>query len=168
MIIRVSLAAGATLALAAMAGAPVASAKMEICTGAGKLTAQSAAGPLGSAHWQVSGNGQCASPREPQTVTFGGKGTSDSLGLCTPGHLIVQRLSLGVRLTLTAVTSGRVTSEFERWTSPITLFPLATPFLVESNSGLLRGAGVVVHHIHLMCGDDGSKPSATFLWTALR
>jgi hypothetical protein len=169
LVTRLSLIAVLAIGAAAIAGPGSASAALQICTGAGKLTAQNPTGPLSKAHWQVSGNGQCNTPQEVKSMTFAGKGTSKSLGLCTSGHLLVENLNLGVYVTLTGVVTGNTHTEFQRWSAPLTVFPLATPFLVYSGGGgQLRGPGVVIHHIHLMCGDDGSKPSAVFTWALVR
>ena len=136
-----------------------------ICNGAGRVVATPQ--PGGGAVWHVSGGGSCFEPfsasSEPRTVTFNGVGTSDNLGLCTPGSLLVTNLKLLVHLAMVKTGTGGLDSEDEVWSSPVSVFPLATPFLVNG----LAGAGVAIHRIHLGCGNDGAKPAATFLWTRL-
>jgi len=79
----------------------------------------------------------------------------------------VTNLHLNVLVTTVGEVTGRTRTHSQVWSSPITTFPLATPFLISDSSGT-KGGGVVLHHIHLMCGDDGNKPSALFTWAELR
>src|SRR6266852_5404414 len=130
-----------TLAL----GAGTANAALGVCSGSGKLTAQNGT----PATWQVSGKGSCFSAGQTRILSFSGRGTSNSLGLCTPDHLVVTNLQLQVKVVQTRSVTGRTTIEYQRWASPITLFPLATPFFVEGSGGAFRGVGISIHHIHL-------------------
>jgi hypothetical protein len=144
-------------------GTGTANAELKVCSGSGKLTALAG---VPRATWQVSGNGDCFGPGQPRQLSFTGKGTSKGLGLCT-GGLLVRNLRLSVLVTQRFTVSGRVTKEYEIWSSPYTMFPLATPFLVDEGHQL-AGAGIAIHHIHLMCGNAGTEPSAVFEWTTLR
>src|SRR5258706_13401443 len=100
----------AVLAMAAFGLAtpqPSKAATALICNGAGRLVATPQEG--GGAIWSVSGGGRCLEPfsstSEPRTVTFRGVGTSDNLGLCTPGSLLVTNLGIAVHLDM--VKRGR-------------------------------------------------------------
>jgi hypothetical protein len=136
-----------------------------LCNGAGSLKATDPPGP-GPATWEVQGAGRCFNPlqfpiREAETVQFEGTGTSDSLGVCSPGSLLVTNLVLNVTVTKTGAGTGSVTTTQEEWRMPLTVFPLATPFLVTRPS---FGAGVSLHRIGLSCGNAGTHPSASFDW----
>ena len=134
-----------------------------VCDGAGRLTAQNGT----PATWQVSGQGRCLElgfGSQPRMLNFEGSGTSDSLGLCTPGRLVVSNLELDVTVSITRAGTGRPEIEQETWTAPVTTFPLATPFLVANGAGAPSGVGLTLHRIFLQCGDNGRKPSAVFEW----
>src|SRR5919106_6016418 len=81
-----------------------------VCDGAGRLTAQNGT----PATWQVSGEGRCVEAgltSQPRLLEFSGSGTSDSLGLCTPGQLLVSNLELDVAVSTTRTATG--TTEVE-------------------------------------------------------
>jgi hypothetical protein len=144
---------------------PAAAQSALVCDGAGRLTAQNGT----PATWQVSGQGRCIEAgfgSQPRRLSFTGSGTSDSLGLCTPGRLVVTNLRLNVTVSTTRAGTGTPQVGQEVWSAPVTVFPLATPFLVESAGGP-RGVGVTLHRIFLRCGDGGRSPSAVFEWARL-
>jgi hypothetical protein len=137
-----------------------------VCDGAGRLTAQNGT----PATWQVSGQGRCLQPgfgSQPRTLSFNGSGTSDSLGLCTPGRLAVNNLELDVTVSITRAGTGAPVVKQETWTAPVTTFPLATPFLITNGAGDPSGVGLTLHRIFLQCGDNGRKPSAVFEWVRM-
>jgi len=131
-----------------------------ICNGAGRLEATPQ--PDGTAVWTVSGGGRCLEPltpnSQPRILTFAGTGTSTGLGLCSPGGLLVTNLQIVVDVHMFKTGDLGFDSEQEVWSAPVTLFPLATPFLVNG----LAGAGLSTHRIFLNCGNENPKPAATF------
>ncbi len=138
-----------------------------ICNGAGQLHVQDGATPL----WTVSGSGRCddlalLTPSEPRSVTFAGSGTSAPF-TCQSGlnpSLITTNLVLHVTVTYTGVTTGRVVTQQQTWSGPITLNRFVTPTLIVQ-PGI--GASITFHRIFLNCGNDGTKPDATFDWASL-
>jgi hypothetical protein len=109
--------------------------------------------------WRVSGVGLCVDTLQgPFQVGFTGTGTSDTLGLCD--GLLVIDLNIRVRLQLLNLRTGVLRTINERWTAPLSLFPVATPFLV---SGSQSGIGSMFTRILLSCPPDGNS-SATFTW----
>jgi hypothetical protein len=138
-----------------------------LCNGAGQLQIQDGATPV----WSVSGSGRCddlalITPSEPRNVTYSGTGTSDAF-TCTPGlnpSLITTNLVLHVTVTYTGVSTGRVVTQNQTWSGPITLNRLATPTLITS-PGI--GGSITLHRIFLNCGNDGTKPDATYDWASI-
>jgi hypothetical protein len=138
-----------------------------VCNGAGTLNIQDGATPL----WTVDGRGRCDDPAvppnsEPRTVVFRGTGTSDGF-TCTPGlnpTLISTNLVLRVTVTYTGVSSGRVVTQQQTWSGPITLNRLVTPTLIVE-PGI--GASITFHRIFLQCGNNGRTPAATYDWVSL-
>jgi hypothetical protein len=109
--------------------------------------------------WRVSGVGLCVDTLQgPFQVGFTGAGTSDTLGLCD--GLLVTDLNLRVTLRLLNLRTGVLRTIKERWTAPLTLYPLATPFLV---AGSQSGIGAMFTRILLSCPPGGNS-SATFTW----
>lgn len=119
-------------------------------------------GPPAVYDWDVIMIGECGGDNKGRYAAFGSAdGTSTGLGLCD-GSLVMQDLDLDVALFLDSVR-GPAFSRFlqERWSAPVTTFPVATPFLVEDVSGPapeLVGAGVLMEHILLNCA-PGASPS---------
>ena len=131
-----------------------------LCTGGGQIFVQNTT----PAQWAVSGGGSCPvlTLGPVQTVTIAGSGTSDSLGLCS-GQLLVTNLDIAVTVTFTNVVTGQQIVQHQHWASPITFFPVVTPFLLSSDSGDV-GGGLLISHIFLRCGNDGGSPSLDFGW----
>jgi len=114
--------------------------------------------------WAIFGTGTCVGTlRGPYFTQVRGVGTSNGLGLCT--NLIVQSLKLDVEVTLLSNATGNVTQVAEKWTAPITTFPLATPFLVFKNKQL-DGAGNIDTRVRFNC-PPGGLDTATFAWAQL-
>jgi hypothetical protein len=138
-----------------------------VCNGAGTLNIQDGATPV----WTVDGSGRCLdlalSPEsEARTIQFHGTGTSDPF-TCTSGlnpSLITTNLNLFVDVTYTGVATGNVVTQHQHWFGPITLNRLVTPTLIVS-PGI--GAEITFHRIFLNCGNDGTKPGATYDWATL-
>lgn len=163
MRVRLSLlATAAAVALLAALGTSTAAANPLACNGSGQLRAENGS----PATWELSGKGSCldlsVTNSTPREVTLSGVGTSESLGLCTPGGLVVRDLRLDVAMTLKDVNGTGAVNEV--WHAPLALFPLATTFLIDDNDGNPKGLSVVFHRIFLRCGNDGRKPSAVFAW----
>jgi hypothetical protein len=128
-----------------------------ICTGAGQLKATKG---FPTATWQLTGQGGCGG----YEVNFSGTGTSNGLGFCT-NTLLVTNLNIKVNGTIKSPTG---TLNFtETWGSPISLFPLATPFLITNSNLVGLGAGVAFHRVSLTCGNTGNQPAANFAWVRL-
>ena len=128
-----------------------------LCGGSGELNAT----PGNPAGWSLSGQGGCGGTR----VVFSGTGTSNGLGLCD-GSLLVTNLNINVNGTITRPT-GHVTNFTETWGSPVSLFPLATPFVITNSNAASLGAGLAISRIHLQCGNNGDLPAATFAWVRI-
>ncbi|MDX6655521.1 MAG: hypothetical protein QOH62_314 [Solirubrobacteraceae bacterium] len=149
---------------------------LNACTGSGRIYVNRAGPGSTLTNWSVEGGGSCpvqATPtapliaREPTLVQFAGAGTSDSLGLCD-NTLLVQNFNLSVTATYVGAVTGRTFTEAQKWSAPVTTFPLATAFLITGDGGPPRiGAGVAFTHIFLKCGNDGNSPSANFVWTEI-
>ena len=106
-----------------------AAAPPKICTGAGGLFIN----PGPPATWSLHGSGFCGTVTFPavalKTVQLAGSGTSDNLGLCS-NTLLVTNLLLVVGIKFTDVVSHASTTQVEVWASPISFFPVVSPFLV--------------------------------------
>jgi hypothetical protein len=162
------LAALSTLGLTAWGAAPAvdtgsAVPLLHTCDGTGTVVFGSGTPTL----WTVDGSGVCynsALPPQPVgTVTLHGGGTSSTLGPCTNSAIVVENLDLTVTVTYTDTVTGASASEVQTWSAPISTFPLITPFvLTTADNGF--GAGVVITHIFLQCGNAGEQPSASFTW----
>lgn len=166
MRIRRTLLLGAVAAVSVLAinVGPATAAPTGTCSGNGTLRAQNGT----PATWQISGNGSCISAAVARNVSFTGQGTSNTLGLCTPGSLVVTNLRLNVTISWVNPPTGQTFTETQTWHAPISLFPIATPFLVtRATNPVLGGAGVILHHLTLRCGDAGQAPSASFNWVSL-
>ena len=172
---RIALTLAACAFVTAALGAGSAHAlSIKPCTGSGTLTVLPSGNPAHPYGWFIKGAGSCPAnlqllltPKEPQTIQFAGFGTSDTLGLCDRS-VLVRNLSLSVVVKYVNTVTGITKSENQVWRAPVTLFPLATPFLVNHGSGGLLGAGVVLHRILLNCTNNGTQRSATFAWAEVR
>jgi hypothetical protein len=170
---RMAVALAACAIVAGVVGAGSAQAlTIKPCIGSGQLKVTPSGDPLHPYQWFIEGSGACPAqlqllltPKEPQSVRFIGGGTSDTLGLCD-GTLLVRKLNLTVRVSYTNTVTGTTTTETQYWRSPLTLFPLVTPFFQfdQAQGGPIQGAGLVIHHILLNCGNSGTMPAATFAW----
>ncbi len=131
-----------------------------LCTGAGQIFVQNTS----PAQWAVQGGGSCPliTFGPTQIVSVVGTGTSDSLGLCS-NQLLVTNLDIAITVTFTNVVTGQQIVQHQHWASPISFFPVVTPFLVSSDSGDF-GGGLIISHIFLHCGNDGGSPSMDFGW----
>jgi hypothetical protein len=155
-LLAVALAVGFSAPPATAAPSP------KVCTGSGTVFLD----PNGTGYnWSIQGSGFCGTvfPVQPlKTLHFNGSGTSDQIGLCSTA-LVVPNLDLSVIVSMTDVVTGDTTTEAQNWFSPVTIFPLVTPFLVSTSNGG-NGAGVMWSHIFLQCGNEGTHPSAQFDW----
>ncbi|MFL5906692.1 MAG: hypothetical protein ACJ75Z_03745 [Solirubrobacterales bacterium] len=136
-----------------------------LCNGAGTLKIEDGATPV----WTVDGSGRCfdiAYPSEVRTVKFHGVGTSDPF-TCVSGlnpTLISTGVVIPVTVTYTGAASGNVVTQEQTWIGPITLNRLVSPFLITENG---IGADITFHRIYLQCGNNGTKPAATYDWVTL-
>ncbi|MCU1459978.1 MAG: hypothetical protein JWO37_53 [Acidimicrobiales bacterium] len=131
------------------------------CTGAGSVNvAQPASGP---AAWAISGAGFCTGKlNQSFTMKLAGTGTSDSLGLCSAQPLVTN-LNLTVAVTITGPVDGSVHNQTQKWSLPVTTFPVTDPFAI-STGGSPIGLGTIWTRIFAQCPNGGS-PAATFDWT---
>ena len=110
--------------------------------------------------WQVSGLGLCLdSLSGPFQMIFNGAGASDSLGLCD--GLLVTNLKILVTITTLNLRTGVVKNISEKWIATVSVFPLATPFLI---AGGQNGLGAIFTRILLNC-PPGGVSAATFAFT---
>jgi len=154
---------GLITGLAPATSAVIPIAPVRACAGSGTLYVTA---PLGGspATWKVQGSGSCPAQLDgapPETMSLTGTGTSDNLGLCST-TLLVTNLHLDVAVTFQPVI-GSAQTEQQVWSSPVSVFPNATPFLISGPPGRL-GAGVVLSRLILDCGNNGTSPAANFAW----
>jgi hypothetical protein len=148
--------------------APANATRNLLCQAAGE-TAITPVNAGASYDWTVSGSGECVGGIQGiLTVVLSGTGSSATLGLCS-GHLVVQGLDIVVTLALTNHKTGVTTTIVEHWDAPLTTYPTATPFLVESTPGNTVGVGVLSDHIFALldqsrCPPGGGAPSTLFAW----
>lgn len=135
------------LLVPAMAGSAGAVSPLPIvCTAAGTVTFVNGSPDS----WTVAGKGSCQGDFEgTYFLDFSGVGTSATLGLCDSG-LVVQDLSIDVVVTLTNAQTSLATIRAQNWGSPLTTYPIATPFLISGADGEI-GAGNFFNHIFLIC-----------------
>ena len=129
-------------------------------------------GQPGAWNWSLNGLGLCVNfLAGAYEVDIEGSGTSDSIGLCAPRRgidpdgvhgLVVRNLRLDVLVTLLNLKTGVVRQINETWGSPITTFPVATPFFIGGIGA--PGLGSIFTRIFLGCPPAGS-PVARFTWT---
>ena len=140
-----------------------------LCQAAGETAITPADEAASSFNWAVSGSGECVGGVQGiLTITFSGTGSSATLGFCS-GHLIVQGLDIVVNIALTNHRTGITTIITEHWDAPLTTYPTATPFFVESTPGNTVGAGVLSDHIFALldnskCPPAGGAASTLFAW----
>lgn len=161
----VVVAAGISAGTATMAGGPTPASATAFppiltCTAAGHLETVSDVG----IHyvWTLTGGGTCADSSTTYTTDIVAAGTSSGLGVCDVTG-VVQNLSLDVSVTMTSTTDGSVRALSEQFASPLTTYPIATPFLVAKNSKTI-GAGNLDTHLFVHC-PPGGTPSTFLVWT---
>lgn len=140
------------------------------CTAAGSITVST----LGTTwHWELLGKGSCEGDLQgTYFLDFVGSGTSDTLGICD-GTGLVQNLDLTIHATLTNANTLIPKNLVQTWSAPVTTYPVATAFLVDTTSGPGGpGAGVFFNHIFLQCPGNplattAGSPVAQFDWAFL-
>ena len=120
--------------------------------------------------------GSCiGDPNGGWTIRITGEGTSNGLGLCGGGAsllgviplpILVSNLDIDLDVTLTNAVTSEVKTYKTNWNSPVTTFPLVTPFLMSGDPGGI-GVGVLTTRIAGACTNDGLKPATEFVWTSL-
>jgi len=140
------------------------------CNAAGALTIiPNPPGPSAN-QWQLLGRGSCLGDNHgTYFADITGVGHSDTLGLCDPqSNPFVMNFDMQVTVSLTSTSDPQFTRVYtERWASPLTTFPIATPFL-DTDGGLQNedyyvGAGTILTHIYAQCPPGGS-PAAEIVW----
>ena len=165
---RLAVASLVILSAVGVSAAPAVAAPTapKVCSGAGELFVV-ANSTTGGWDWSLHGSGFCGTITLPavalKTVQLAGVGHSDTLGLCD-NSLLVTNLGILVFAKFTDVVSHVSTTQTEIWYSPISLFPVVTPFIAAPTSGGIGGAGVLFSHILLKCGNGGNSPSLQFDW----
>ena len=117
----------------------------------------------GKYDWAIEGGGQCVNPQSASVAHLTAVGSSVGLGLCD--GLVVKNFLLNAVLELTSANTGVTTSQQMRFVSPLSTYPVATPFLVRQN-GALTGAGALSTHIFLACPPLGT-PSTELVFTVV-
>ncbi|MEY2469692.1 MAG: hypothetical protein QOF21_2390 [Actinomycetota bacterium] len=149
------------LAVAIMAGLGMATVPanaepaLTACTMAGANTLVKNA-ITGRYAWTVHAVGSCINPASTHFAELTLAGSSQGLGECDGGPL--QDLDLVGALTLTSTTTGLIRTVPLRFYSPVTSYPVVTPFLISQMSGL-TGAGTLFTHIFLACPPLGTPAS---------
>jgi hypothetical protein len=113
--------------------------------------------------WDVIMIGECGGDGQGRYSAFGSAdGTSTGLGLCD-GTLLVSNLALDVVLFLDSAKGPQFSKLLqERWSAPVTTFPVVMPFLIEdvsSGTPALAGAGALSQYLGLNCS-TGSPSTA--------
>ena len=136
------------------------------CTAAGTL--ETVSGPL-LTQWKLVGAGSCQGDLDgsyfiPNLLV---QGTSDSIGLCGDSG-VVQNLSLKAAGTLVNLSNPlkSKTLDGQTWGSPLTTFPITTPFIITSATGEL-GAGTINSRIFGKCPAAGGTPAMTVQFSFL-
>jgi hypothetical protein len=167
--------AACAIVVGAFGASSASAATVKPCTGSGTLYVTPSGDPLHPYLWHVEGSGTCPAvlqlpltPTEPQRIAFAGSGTSDTLGLCD-GSILVRQLALNVLVRYVNVVTGAATTEQQYWHAGFTTYPVVTPYIISArpNSGPF-GLGLILHHILLGCGNNGTMPSATYAWVGAR
>lgn len=117
--------------------------------------------------WTLVGQGSCFGDFEgTYALSFTGAGTSQGLGLCSDPTLpfIVTNLNIVLTGSLTNLADLSVKPITQRWSAPLTTYPLGTPFLVSKLDGTFLGGGNFLNHIFLNCS---GSPVAWFDWVFL-
>lgn len=147
------------LAMVALVVSPANAASTRVVCVANGFTDIGGSGPY---TWDVFGTGTCLDTLQGNfLVTLKGSGTSNTLGLCDQS-LLVQNLRITVNQTFLNLRTLEVTNNQQVWSAPLTLFPVATPFLI--GDGGLKGAGAIATRILLGCPPGGNHVS-TFAFT---
>jgi hypothetical protein len=92
-----------------------------------------------------------------------GSESSTGLGLCD--GILASNLAIDVALSLTSQSTGQTRVYHQNWFSPVTTYPVATPFLVTTTPGGI-GAGSIFTRLFGLLGNcpPNGNPAATFTW----
>jgi hypothetical protein len=167
IIIVVALAALAALMLPTV---PASAAGQIVCNAAGTLEILgNPPGPQAN-QWSLTGRGSCLGDNQgTYFADITGVGTSDTLGLCdSPSSALVTNFEMQLTVTLTSTSDPQNSKVLtERWSAPLTTFPIATPFVVTDgglqNEDEYQGAGSILTHIYAQCPPLGTS-AAEIVW----
>jgi hypothetical protein len=137
------------------------------CTASGTLEVVTG---LEHTNWKLAGAGSCQGDLEgtyilPNLLV---QGTSDSMGLCGDDG-IVTNLSMAAKGTLINVGNPMLSKTLagQTWGSPITTYPVTTPFVIRGPAGNDLGAGTITSRIFGKCPLAGGSPVMTLQFTFL-
>jgi hypothetical protein len=137
------------------------------CTAAGTFEAIS--GPV-LTQWKLAGAGSCQGDLEGTYVlpNLLVQGTSDSIGLCGDDAVVTNlRMSASGTLFNLGAPMKSKTLAGQVWGSPVTTYPVTTPFLITGADGQLIGAGTINSRVFGKCPLVGGSPVATVQFTFL-
>jgi hypothetical protein len=159
----------AALAAIMLPTVPAGASGQIVCNAAGALEILGNPPGPGANQWSLVGRGSCLGDNQgTYFADITAVGSSDTLGLCdTQSSPLVYNLELQVTVTLTSTSDQSVKVLTERWSAPVTTFPIATPFLVTdgglSNEDEYAGAGTILTHIYAQCPPAGTN-AAEMVW----
>lgn len=157
--LRYLLVVGAILgSIVAVPSTPSGAASLPVvCDGAGVVNVVPSAAATA---WTISGAGTCKGDfGGTYLMHLDGIGTSDNIGLCGDSG-VVTNLNIAVTVTLTNVLTLQTKTQLQRWGSPVTTFPVASPFAVYHGGGL-TGGGTIFTRIFAKCPTAGT-PVASY------
>jgi hypothetical protein len=160
----------AALATIVLPTVPVSASGQIVCNAAGILEILGNPPGPGAFQWSVTGRGSCLGDNNgTYFADITGIGTSDTLGACdSESDQLVHNLDLQVTVTLTSTSDPQNSKVLtERWSAPLTTFPIASPF-ADTDGGLQNedeyvGAGTILTHIYAQCPPAGTS-AAEIVW----
>lgn len=137
------------------------------CTAAGTLEVVTG---LEHTNWELAGVGSCQGDLEGAYV-LGNllvQGTSDSMGLCNQDG-VVTNLSMSAKGTLVNLANPMLSKTLagQTWGSPLTTYPVSTPFTISDSGGNPIGAGNIESRIFGKCPLVGGTPVMTVQFSFL-
>lgn len=109
-----------------------------VCTLQANIQVTPGTGP-GPQQWRIFMLGDCSGDLEgPYFAVGSAEGTSIGSGFC--GGLLVRDLELDADIQLSSLNKPQLSKRLiERWTAPVTTWPIATPFFISGEVDRAKG-----------------------------